>query len=200
MVQIQEMEGYEAKDFSDLLGTEGFSDELLKTHFKLYEGYVKHTNKALDLLRSGDLDDYSAGEVRRRFVWEFNGMRLHEYYFGNMTEGGEDPGNAPTVTDAISQEFGSIEDWQEDLQDVGGMRGIGWACLTYDPQQRRLHNIWINEHDAGSLAGAHPLVLLDVFEHAFIADYGKDKDAYMEAFFNALAWNEVEERFKAIVD
>src|SRR5580765_4264876 len=83
---------YQPQNFEHLLGTAGFSDKLLKDHFKLYENYVKNTNKLLGLLsasRAGDTEDPRFSEVRRRFGWEFDGMRLHEYYFGNMSrEGG----------------------------------------------------------------------------------------------------------------
>lgn len=196
MAQVQELQQYQPKDFSRLIGTDGFSDRLLENHFQLYEGYVENTNKALSRMRSAELDEYAANEVRRRFVWEFNGMRLHEIYFGGMKNGGADFHDAPDVKAGVEKEFGSIEKWQRSFEDVGGMRGIGWACLTYDPLVDRFFNTWINEHDAGPLVQTDPIILMDVFEHAFIIDYDLDKQSYMSAFMDAVDWSVAEKRLQ----
>lgn len=188
---------YEAKNFDHLLGTPGFSDTLLKNHFTLYQGYVTNTNKLVEELKKCEPGTPQFAELHRRFGWEWNGMRLHELYFGNMskeksvlTEGGE-------LKKVLDYLWGSVENWQKDLAAVGAMRGIGWAILAYDPVKKMMWNTWVNEHDAGHLAGAVPIVVLDVFEHAYISDYGLKRSDYIAAFFAALDWKEVESRLPA---
>jgi Fe-Mn family superoxide dismutase len=92
-------------------------------------------------------------------------------------------------------EFGSHEAWEKDFRAVGAMRGIGWTVLYYDPQGDKLLNVWINEHDVGHLAGCVPLLVMDVFEHAFMIDYGLKRADYIATFFNAIDWAIVEKRF-----
>jgi Fe-Mn family superoxide dismutase len=192
---------YEAKKFDHLLGTNGFSDELLKNHFTLYEGYVTNTNKIsealAELVKKDETDTPQYAELKRRLGWEFNGMRLHEYYFGNMVEGGSAIGQSSPFTKKITEDFGSYESWEKDFQAIGEMRGIGWAILYYDTMGNRLINTWIDEHDTGHLSGAAPLLIMDVFEHAFMLDYGVKRDGYIEAFFNAIDWKIVTERFQS---
>lgn len=192
---------YEAKNFDHLLGTPGFSDKLLQNHFKLYQGYVNNTNKLMDTMKAL-VDGTKMGtpefaELKRRFGWEFNGMRLHELYFGNM---GKTPNKfnatSPFAKKLIAQ-FGSYERWESVFKAVGAIRGIGWVILAYDKQGDRFFNVWINEHDVGHLAGAVPLLVMDVFEHAFMLDYGLNRAEYIEAFFKVIDWKAVEGRFKS---
>ena len=96
----------------------------------------------------------------------------------------------------MKADFGSVEAWQKDFKATGAMRGIGWVVLAYDPGASRLFNFWINEHDTGHAAGLPPLVVMDVFEHAYMQDYGVKKDGYLEAFFKALDWSEAARRFQ----
>ena len=187
---------YEAKDFSDLLGMEGFSDTLLNNHFTLYKGYVANTNKALEILASmlkEDKTGYEYGEVKRRLGWEFNGMRLHELYFGNL--GGKRPiDKGGTLAGRLARDFGSYEAWEKDFKAVGAMRGIGWVALYQDNTSGSLINFWINEHDVGNPSGCVPVLIMDVFEHAFITDYGLKKADYIAAFFNNVNWEVVRSR------
>lgn len=193
--------GYEAKNFEQLLGTEGFSDQLLKNHFTLYQGYVTNTNKLVDaqglLLKEGKTGTPEYAELKRRFGWEFNGMRLHEYYFGNMVRGGSKPDKESRLFRKITEDFGTYENWEKDFKAVGTMRGIGWAILYYDLEAGRLFNVWVNEHDGGHLAGASRLLIMDVFEHAFMIDYGLKRADYIEAFFRAIDWGAVNDRFNS---
>lgn len=190
---------YEAKNFDSLLGLPGFSDQLMKNHFTLYQGYVMNTNKVnsiLDeLLKSDKAGTPEYAELTRRFGWEFNGMRLHEYYFANMTK---EPGKInpdSTLGQKIVAEFGSLELWEKDFKAVAAMRGIGWAILAYDEAGDRLFNVWINEHDVGHLAGAKPILVMDVFEHAYMLDYGVKRADYITAFWNIIDWKITENRF-----
>ncbi len=186
---------YAPHDFSHLLGTSGFSDTLLTNHFTLYEGYVKNTNTLIESLKKTEPGTPEYAELHRRFGWEWNGMRLHELYFGNMKKGGailEDG----ALKSAIEKEYGSIELWRKDFSAIGAMRGIGWVVLVKDTAQDKLLNIWVNEHDLGHLAGTTPILIMDVFEHAFMIDYGLKRADYIEAFFNAIDWKEAEKRLR----
>jgi Fe-Mn family superoxide dismutase len=191
---------YNAKNFDRLLGMEGFSDKLLTTHFKLYEGYVAHINKMIDFLNGANTETQEYDEVKRRFAWEFNGMRLHEAYFGNMKKGGEEFDPQSELVKKIVQDFGSFENWERDFKAVSSMRGIGWAVLAWDPEGKRLFNIWINEHDSGHLFYSISLLVNDVFEHAYMADYSADRKAYVEAFMKVIDWEEVQRRFASVVE
>lgn len=190
---------YAAKDYSGLLGMAGFSETLLKNHFTLYQGYVTNTNKVLDALEAMAKEGKSASpefaELKRRLGWEFNGMRLHELYFENLGGAEAAPLNADgKLAKALAAQFGSVEAWEKEFRATGAMRGIGWVVLYQDPQNGRLMNFWVNEHDTAHPAGCAPLLVMDVFEHAFMVDYGLKRADYIEAFFKNLNWERVEAR------
>ncbi|AGG06501.1 MULTISPECIES: superoxide dismutase [Dehalococcoides] len=189
---------YTARDYSALTGIEGFSDTLLKNHFTLYQGYVNNTNKLADTLKAmleeGKTATPEYAELKRRFGFEFDGMRLHEYYFSNL--GKSVPlSETGKFYQALAAEFGSYQLWEADFKATSAMRGIGWVILYKDPQTGRLFNQWINEHEAGHLAGATPILVIDVFEHAFLTDYGLKRAEYIAAFIKNINWSEVEKRF-----
>jgi Fe-Mn family superoxide dismutase len=190
---------YAAKDYSSLIGMKGFSETLLKNHFTLYQGYVTNTNKLADalsqMLKDGKTGTPEYAELKRRFGWEFNGMRLHELYFDNLNgKGGMDRGGK--LAKKIEKEFGGAEAWEKDFRGVGTMRGIGWAALYHDPSGDRLFNCWINEHDVAHPAGCTPLLIMDVFEHAYLTDYQLKRADYIDAFFSNINWQSVESRLK----
>jgi Fe-Mn family superoxide dismutase len=179
---------YQARDYKALLGTAGFSDDLLNSHFMLYEAYVAQVNKLADLLRLAEVGTPAYSEMKRRFGWEFNGMRLHELYFGGMVRGGKPPHAGSRLARQIAADFGSQDAWARDFKATGAARGVGWAMLAFDPLAERLFNLWINEHDTGVLAGCQPVLTLDVFEHAYMNDYGLKKPDYLAAFMAAVDW------------
>ena len=186
-----------AKDYSNLIGMEGFSETLLRNHFTLYQGYVNNTNKLTELLNSKakDATNPEYAELKRRFGFEFNGMRLHEYYFKNL--GGKAPlDKSGTLTKKLAAAFGSYDAWEQDFRATGAMRGIGWAILYQDDVTGQLINQWINEHEVGHLAGCRPILVMDVFEHAFITDYGLKRADYIAAFFNNINRDVLEARLK----
>jgi Fe-Mn family superoxide dismutase len=190
---------YEAKDYGKLIGMEGFSDTLLNNHFTLYKGYVTNTNKALDsmsaMLKDGKTAAPEFAELKRRFGWEFNGMRLHEYYFENL--GGKAALNADgKLGKLIAANFGGYDTWLQDFKATATMRGIGWVILYQDIIGDRLFNQWINEHDTGHPAGCQPVLILDIFEHAFLTDYGLKRADYIEAFLKNINWAVAESRVK----
>lgn len=192
---------YEVQNFERLIGhVDGLNDDLLKMHFKLYQGYVTNTNLLLEKIQALNVDGKApppefAG-FKHMLGWEYDGMVLHELYFSNL--GGdkqqlkaEDPLMLKIVAD-----FGSYENWKNDFISTGSMRGIGWVILYRDAKMGRLVNTWINEHDLGHLAGGNPLLVMDVFEHAYITQFGLDRAEYIKIFFNNINWNVVSGRYK----
>ena len=197
-------EPYKAKQFN-LSGLNGISDQTLEMHFKLYEGYVKETNnlneKIAEFLKDGKVDQdemplYS--ELKRRLGFEFNGMVLHEYYFDNLKKGGgADPARNSGFLKAAESSFGTYEVWKADFVGVGKMRGVGWAMCYEHPDSGRLSNHWISLHQIGEVAGLNPVLVMDVWEHAFLLDYKPaDRPKYIEAFFSNIDWTAVERRLK----
>ena len=191
------MASYTAKDFSNLIGMDGFSETLLRNHFTLYQGYVNNTNKLQELLsgKPKDATNPEYAELKRRFGFEFNGMRLHEYYFENL--GGKvSIDKSGILSKKLADAYDSYDIWEQDFRATGAMRGIGWAILYQDDVTGWLFNQWINEHEIGHLAGCKPILVMDVFEHAFITDYGLKRADYIAAFFKNINWGAVETRLK----
>jgi Fe-Mn family superoxide dismutase len=194
---------YAPKQFN-LSGLNGISDKTLEIHFKLYEGYVTNTNKLneklAELVKDGKVDAdrmIAFSEMKRRLGFEYNGMVLHEYYFGNMKKGGGGDPDKGKFLSAIEGSYGSFANWKADFTATGLMRGIGWAAAYHDPASGRLVNVWINEHQVNNIAGYHLLLIMDVWEHAFLLDYKPaEKSKYVEAFFSNVDWSAVEDRAK----
>lgn len=193
---------YQPQDFKHLLGLEGFSDTLLTNHFALYEGYVNNTNTLLQKMndiRAERLDGNESrkeesAELHRRYAWEYNGMKLHELYFGNLTKDTSELDKESALGKNIVERFGSYEAFlQHFTKNVGMFRGIGWVALV--KREDTLGVIWINEHNEGLLADSQILLIMDVFEHAFMIDYGIKRAEYIEAFFRAIDWKVVSDRF-----
>jgi Fe-Mn family superoxide dismutase len=196
------MKAYRPQSFDHLTGLDGISDTQVKEHLELYQGYVKQVNtlseKLQELLGGGKVsgtDPYFA-ELTRHLGFEYNGMILHEYYFSNLKRAAEpSPPKASGLAQAMAQSFGSLETWKADFQAIGGMRGIGWAVLFQDPATGRLTNQWITLHQDGTPAGFKPLLVMDVWEHAFMRDYkATEKATYIQAFFRNVDWQVVERR------
>lgn len=185
---------YTAQDFNSLIGMKGLSEQLLRNHFTLYQGYVTNTNKIIDALKAAEKGTPQHAEMMRRFGWEFNGMRLHELYFGNLGREPKALGASSPLHAQIAADFGSLENWEKDFRAAGAMRGIGWVILAFDPIAKKLFNVWINEHDLGHLAGAVPVLVMDVFEHAFMPDYGLKRADYIAAFMESIDWAAAEKR------
>ncbi len=186
------------QDFSFLLGTKGFSEKMLKDHFKLYEAYVKNTNdlteQIQELVKKGEAGKPVFSELKRRFGWEYNSVKLHELYFHNF--GGDNQSKVRSFfQEEIKAAFGSWDQWKNDFLGTAAMRGIGWSVLYKDPGSGRLTNAWIDEHNDGHLIGEQPILVLDVFEHAFMTDYGTDRKTYLSNFFEQINWKVVENRY-----
>jgi len=190
---------YRAKEFK-LSGLDGISDQTLETHFGLYEGYVKNSNLLMEqisaIIRKNQASgkDPAYAELTRRLGFEFGGMVLHEYYFENLASKGK--GNPSSdFKQALESCFESFENWQEAFTAVGEMRGVGWAILYQDPVTEQLSNHWIALHQDGVPSGFKPILVMDVWEHAFMLDYKPSERAkYIDAFFKNINWEAVHQR------
>jgi superoxide dismutase, Fe-Mn family len=184
----------------NLAGLQGISDATLEMHFGLYEGYVKNVNLLNERLAEIRAAGKAAGadpgyaELVRRLGFEYNGMRLHEYYFDNMMPQAAEIRNGK-LYNALGEAYGGFDEWKKDFAAVAGMRGIGWAIAYYDLAGGRITNHWIDDHQNGTLAGFLPIVVLDVWEHAYIKDYKPaEREKYIEAFFANTDWKRCESR------
>lgn len=195
-------EPHQAHSF-DLHGLNGISDQTLEMHIKLYEGYVKATNKLrtqlYEIIKDGKVDQEEMpvySELTRRLGFEYNGMVLHEHYFSNLKRGsGESPKKHGSFIQIAEDSFGSFDLWKTDFTSVGMMRGVGWAICYLDPANGRVSNHWVSLHENGNIAGFVPLLVMDVWEHAYLLDYKpSERLDYIEAFFSNVNWKLVEER------
>lgn len=187
---------YTAKTFQ-LGELKGLSAKQIEVHLGLYAGYVKHVNVLNDTLQSlmqdSEKNAYALSEVKRRLGFEFNGMRLHEYYFEQFEK---TSGELTGLHESLANQFGSFEAWKAEFMAVGKMRGIGWALLVEDDRTGDLMNVWVSDHEFGQLGGQKILLAMDVWEHAFMVDYvPSERGKYIDAFFENLDWQVVEQRF-----
>lgn len=180
----------------NLSGLKGISDKTLEMHFGLYEGYVKNTNllneQIAGKIESGHAaaTDLEFSELNRRMGFEYNGMRLHELYFDNLTATSREAGNE--LKTALATTYGDFETWKKDFAAVGSMRGVGWAIAYQDLTNGRITNHWIELHQNGNIVGFKPIVVMDVWEHAFLLDYKpSERSKYIEAFFTNLDWEAI---------
>ena len=197
-------QAYDVKPFN-LYGLNGISDRTLEMHVKLYEGYVKAANQLTaqigSMLSDGQIDQEEMpaySELTRRLGFEFNGMVLHEYYFENLTKGGaKKPGQGSSFVKAAEDSFGTYDRWKLDFSSVGKMRGVGWAMCYANPHSGRLSNHWVSLHEHGNVAGFIPVLVMDVWEHAYLLDYKPaERASYIEAFFSNIDWKAVEKRLQ----
>ena len=193
---------YEAKQFN-LPELKGLSQKQLEVHLGLYAGYVKFINTLeqvlADLKKDAEKNAYALGEVMRRKGFEFDGMRMHEYYFGSMEHTATAPESNSSLAQALEKQYGSFENWTNEFKATGMMRGIGWAVLYFDPVAKKFHNAWVSDHELGQLAGLPIILPMDMWEHAYMVDYvPSEKKNYIEAFFSNLSWETLEERYKSV--
>ena len=196
---------YKPKSF-DLSGLNGISDKTLEMHFKLYEGYVTNTNTLTEriaaILSDGKVDQEETpaySELTRRLGFEYNGMVLHEYYFANMKrQGGGDAARGSKFRESVERSYPSYDIWKTDFVGIGKMRGVGWAICYLDPNTGHISNHWITLHETGNVSGFVPLLVMDVWEHAFLLDYKPaDRPKYIEAFLSNVDWDSIENRLNA---
>jgi Fe-Mn family superoxide dismutase len=194
------METFTQKTFN-LKNLKNISQKNIEEHLKLYEGYVKNTNLILEKINQLNKDPidnaYLINEMHRRFSFEFNGMRNHEYYFNSLENGPKSLAENSELKKAIIKDFNSFEEWFIKFKNLALVRGIGWIMLSYDKKTNRLLNHWVDEQHLGHLMSTKPIICLDMWEHAYLTDYSPaEKNKYVEAFFENLNWQEIEKNFK----
>jgi superoxide dismutase, Fe-Mn family len=197
MTTATQIKPYEAKSYQ--LDLDGISQPQLEQHYKLYQGYVNNTNilnqQIAELIEKGEVGTPTYNELKRRFGFEYAGMRLHEFYFDNMTRNGGALDPNSVLHRRIVESFGSYSNWETDFRKTGAMRGIGWAVLYEDPTNGRLINFWISDHENGHPPGFNPVLVMDVWEHAYTVDYKPtERPNYIDAFFRNVNWQAAEAR------
>lgn len=188
---------YEEKKFN--IGIlKGLSERQITEHLKLYAGYVKNTNELLSKIETGiasNWDAYTLAELRRRIGFEFNGMRLHEYYFKQFESGTVFDGSL--LKESINNQYGGVDSWRTQVSNTAMARGTGWVLLLRDRAVNKLMIQWVSDHDMGMIAGVDVLMALDVWEHAYLLDYlPSGRKDYIAAFFENLNWSVLESRFE----
>lgn len=194
---------YIATNFDHLLGIDGFSDKLMLQHFELYKGYVAQTNQLNlllhNLLNSPDMSAAEYSALKKAYAFEFNGMKLHELFFDNL-----DKASAVNTESALYQKivesFSSYEMWQKDFIQTGLSRGIGWVMCFYDKTSKKLINTWIESHDKGTPIFDQIILIMDVWEHAYLQDYGIKRKDYIQTFMKHINWAKAEQRFLEVTD
>lgn len=191
---------FEEKKF-EIPALKGISAKNIEEHLKLYAGYVKNSNLILTMIEQyGKVDDeggkYSVMEINRRFSFEYNGMRNHEIYFDSLV-GGSNPLTAGgELAKCFDYLWGSYDKWLAEFKSIAMTRGVGWAMLYLDRKEHRLLNAWVDEQHIGQLQDCSPIIALDMWEHAFVADYQPSgKKQYIEDFFENLNWQTIEKNF-----
>jgi len=202
MVDFTDMT-YTAKIFN-LPALAGISEKQVKVHLSLYEGYVKHTNlivEKINALKASDAEGnaYIIAELRRRFGFEFDGMRMHEYYFAQLEGESCKVQEGSALEKVVMQKYGD-QSLEAHIREVAGARGIGWVVVYADPSANTLHTVFVNDHELGQLAGLPIILALDLWEHAYMVDYvPAEKKNYIDAFFANINWGVVEKRFEATI-
>ena len=189
---------YVARKF-DIPTLTGLSQKQMEVHLALYEGYVKHVNliraKIAKLKESDEDYAYVINELRRRFSFEFDGMRMHEYYFEQFEGGAHGAAETSALTQAATEKYGSWDAFISHVKEVAGTRGIGWVVTYYDPSGRTLHTVFVNDHELGQLAGLPIILAVDLWEHAYMVDYvPAEKSSYVDAFLSNVNWSVAERR------
>jgi Fe-Mn family superoxide dismutase len=200
MMQATQAAPYMARKWN-LSGMRGISDKTLEMHFGLYEGYVKNTNLLREQITEAALGsdtgtDPRFAELVRRLGFEYNGMRLHELYFENLTKTPSDMVSG-RLYHALAEAYGDVETWRRQFAAIGNMRGVGWAILFLDPETDELSNHWVTLHEDGNIAGFAPILVMDVWEHAYLLDHKPaDRKKYIAAFLEHVDWERCELRMK----
>ncbi|MEK7146633.1 MAG: Fe-Mn family superoxide dismutase [Patescibacteria group bacterium] len=168
----------------------GLSLKMIQEHFKLYQGYVKKTNEIQEKINVADKSEANGvysyiGELKRQETFTVNGMKLHEVYFGHLSGDGQPKGE---LVKMIEKDFDSLDGWKEDMV-ATAISARGWAVLAFDLKDNRLHNYGADSHNLGAVWGAIPVIVLDVYEHAYFMDYGVNRKDYLNAFFKNLDWD-----------
>jgi len=198
------MHQYEPQTFN-LPDLKGLSAKQIEVHLGLYQGYVKHVNLLRNTIAAYEKTDDEGGkfaiaEMRRRLGFEFNGMRMHEYYFEGFENGAAEIDDKGALAKCVSEKYGDWNGFIEHFKKVGlGTRGIGWVILYYDPKGKTPHVAWVSDHELGQLAGLPIILAMDMWEHAYMVDYAPaEKKQYVETYLANTNWQVAENRFSKV--
>lgn len=190
---------YEMKPLAfDPKGIKGLSEKLLVSHYENnYGGAVKRLNAITAQLAELDFAKapvFVINGLKREELIATNSMILHEIYFDGIGGGGA-PGGA--LSDALARDFGSLERWRTEFSAIGKAEGggSGWVILAYSPRDKRLTNQWAADHTT-NLAGGRPVLVLDMYEHAYHMDYGAKAAVYVDAFMEAIRWENAAKHYE----
>ena len=192
---------HQAKEFKLEGKLKGISDNQLQQHRDtLYAGYVAKLNLIEDEIKKASTEGtnptYSPlGELKRQEIFATNGVFLHEAYFGNL--GGSGGPATGKVAEMINAKWGSFDKWLADFK-AAAMAARGWVIMAYSFNDMSIHNYSMDVHDKGSVCNTANLLVLDVYEHAYMIDYGVKRAAYLDAFFQNIDWDVVNERVKYV--
>ncbi len=190
---------YTPKEFS-IPQLSGISQKNIEEHLALYTGYVKQTNMIIEKLQQLQLSDTLRSTLHRRLGFEFNGMRNHEYYFEQIEHHAVPLNPESLLSQKIVEQWGSIDDWKDDMKNLAYTRGVGWALLGYDHTKQFLIHYWVDEQHIGHLNDIKCVFAIDMWEHAFVSDYlPSGKKEYIDDYFNAVNWSIVEDRYHKLI-
>lgn len=204
------MNKFEEKKFN-IPALKGISAKNIEEHLKLYAGYVKHSNLIIDkiaeYMADSEKNAYVLGELQRRFSFEWNGMRNHEYYFASLEGGAKTLPENSALKAQIEKQVtppkdgqASFDAWLASFKALAMTRGIGWAILYWDKQTKQLIHAWVDEQHLGQLNGCQFILGIDMWEHAYVYDYPtSEKKKYVEAYFENLNWEVIEENFNKAI-
>jgi Fe-Mn family superoxide dismutase len=180
--------------FKELIG---ISQKTIEIHYgKLYQGYVKKWQEIQEKLKIADSTSANATfsdlrELKLEEGFAADAVLLHEAYFDILGGEGKPAGK---IVEAIAKDFGSLENWIEEFKALG-LCARGWVVLAYDFNDGKLHNYLSDMHNQGGIWGAAPIIVLDVYEHAYLIDFGADRKSYLEAFFANLNWQTIDKKY-----
>tara|TARA_Y100000310_G_scaffold38150_3_gene35778 strand:- start:26953 stop:27537 length:585 start_codon:yes stop_codon:yes gene_type:complete len=178
----------------------GISEKTIAIHHnKLYQGYLKKWQEIQEKLKTADKSSANATfselrELKLEETFAANGVLLHEAYFDSLGGEGDPKGK---IKEALIKDFGSFENWQEEFKALG-MAARGWVILAFDFNDGKLHNYLTDLHNQGGVWGTSPLLVLDVYEHAYFIDYGSDRKSYIEDFFKNINWSVIDKKFQKL--
>lgn len=192
---------YEMKPLPcDPAGIKGMSERLIVSHYENnYGGAVQRLNAINEQLAKTEFATapiFVINGLKREELIATNSMILHEVFFASLGQGGEPAG---AMRDALTRDFGSIAEWATEFSAMGKAQrgGSGWVLLTWSPRDRRLLNQWAMDHST-TMAGAQPILALDMYEHSYHIDYGAGAAGYVDAFMAAINWSSAEQRYARV--
>lgn len=193
---------YTARTFT-LPELKGLSKKQIEAHLALYEGYVKHVNLITERIQAlkemgAEENAFVINEIRRRFSFEFDGMRMHEYYFEQFEGGAKVVNPEANLLKLVAEKYGDWNGFIAHIKECAGMRGIGWVVVYFDPRAATIQTVFVGDHELGQLSGLPILVAVDLWEHAYMVDYvPAEKKTYVEAFLENVNWSVVEDRLSS---